>query len=273
MKTTKPCTLAFILLLAASSMLSTSAQSIPKPAVPEFIIETVISPYDVAPTTITTIDPYTGKETVTTQPGYHVENKTTLLKIKNQPFSSFDIQENNQSWTINLFYDIRFKGHYTEDWRYYRLYNGSSDGNLRQGSSSGYTVVVLDSYLPQEGKMDFQVEALIGYEHGVCLPFSTPRVIEGKTSGWSQIQTAEIKDSKVIATPTFPPCTQPPITQTPTEPASPTQAPIETPAQAIAQNTIDLGLSWEQIIIVAMAVAIAVLAVGLIVLKRRQYGK
>jgi hypothetical protein len=73
MKTTKHLALALILLLATSSMLwveSVSAQSIPKPSVPEFSLKYVDHSYDV-PTTYGT-DPYTGK-TIITQEGYHVQ--------------------------------------------------------------------------------------------------------------------------------------------------------------------------------------------------------
>ena len=81
------------------------AQSIPKPSVPEFTIETVSRPYDVPPATTTATDPYTGKQTTTTQPGYHVENKTIEAVIKNSLGTSY--------------YNFRYKGHYTQDWSYF----------------------------------------------------------------------------------------------------------------------------------------------------------
>jgi hypothetical protein len=166
--------LLLVVILAVSSLMiveSASAQSIAKPSVPVFTIETVSFPYDV-PTTHS-IDPYTGKDI--THPGYHVENKTIEIRIKNQSFSG------------PIFYNIRFKGHFSQDWAYYRLHNGSSDGNLMQDNNVAYTLVPIDAYLPSEGLVDFQIEALTGYEHGISEPFGTPRVITGETSGWSNI--------------------------------------------------------------------------------------
>jgi hypothetical protein len=182
---------------------SAFAQSITKPSIPEFTIETVSSPYDVPPTTTTTIDPYTGKETVTTQPGYHVDNKTTQIRIKNQPFTPYHLQINDKNWTINFFYNIRLKGHFSQNWGYYRLYNGSSDGNLVQDYDSKYTVVLIDSYLPSEGQMDFQIEALIGYEQGIVTYPGAPgaaRVITGETSGWSNTQTITVSETSSTST-------------------------------------------------------------------------
>jgi len=172
--------------------------SISKPSVPEFAIETVSFPYDAPPTTTTTIDPYTGKETVTTQPGYHVENKTTQIRIKNQPFTPYQAEIDGVTWTINFFYNIRLKGHFSEEWRYYRYYNGSTDGNLRQSYDSEYTLVPIDDYLPTEGQVDFQIEALIGYEQGIVTVPGAPgtaRIITGESSSWSSTQTLTIPAS------------------------------------------------------------------------------
>jgi hypothetical protein len=203
--------LAFVLTLVVSSLImveSASAQTIPKPSVPVFTIETVSFPYDVPPTTTTAIDPYTGKETVTTQPGYHVENKTTEIRIKNQSFNG------------PVFYNIRLKGHFSQDWGYYRYHNGSSDGNLMQDNNVAYTLVPIDAYLPSEGQVDFQIEALTGYEHGISEPFGTPRVITGETSGWSNIQTLTIPDGTITisASPNPTPTSTENPTPTPTIP-------------------------------------------------------
>ncbi|MCL5876513.1 MAG: hypothetical protein M1540_01715, partial [Candidatus Bathyarchaeota archaeon] len=85
---TKTIALALILVLATSSLImvgSSSEQTIPKPSIPEFTLKYVDLSYDVPVTT--SIDQYTGK-TVTIQ-GYHVENRTIQLTIKNQPFTSY----------------------------------------------------------------------------------------------------------------------------------------------------------------------------------------
>ena len=227
-------------LLALSSLVmvgSVFAQSVPNPSVPEFTIKIVSAPYDVPPSTTTTIDPYTGEKIVTTQPGYHVENETTQIWIKNQPFTAYQIYENDVNWTINLFYNIRLKGHFSQEWGYYRLYNGSTDGNLRQDYDSEYTVVAIDSYLPSEGKVDFQIEALIGYEQGIVTVPGVPgtqRIITGESSGWSETQTLTIEASQT-------PSPEPTISPTPTP------APHETPEPT--EQEVILGLVFMVAII------------------------
>ena len=79
--------LLLVVILAVSSLMmveSAFAQSIPKPSVPEFTVKIVAQPYDV-PTT-TSIDSYSGKEII--HQGYHVENKSIEVKIKNQALQS-----------------------------------------------------------------------------------------------------------------------------------------------------------------------------------------
>ena len=83
-------------LLAFSSLSVVSsvfAQSIPKPSVPEFTLKYIDNSYDVPPSTTTTIDQYTGKEIVTTTPGYHVENKSIEITITNQPLLLIPIRK------------------------------------------------------------------------------------------------------------------------------------------------------------------------------------
>lgn len=232
-------------LLLSTMIVLCTASSIPKPAVPEFTVQLVVHPYDVPPTITTTIDQYTGKETTIAHPGYHVENKTTEIRIKNQPFTPYLIRENDASWTINLFYNIHIKGHFSQNWGYYHLYNGSSDGNLVQDYNSEYTVVPIDSYLPTEGEIDFQVESLIGYEHGVnTVPGvpGTPRVITGEASGWSETQTITIPAS----------------TQSPENSSSPTSTPNQT------SQTLQLAA------IIGTIIAIVVVSAALLIYSKKR---
>ena len=81
-RTSKGFSLLLFCILAVSSLLiiqCADAQSIPKPSVPDFTLRIVAHPYDVAQTT--TVDPYTGK-TITTEYGYHIENKSIEVTIK-----------------------------------------------------------------------------------------------------------------------------------------------------------------------------------------------
>src|SRR3972149_2373794 len=92
----KKISLLLILALTASSLTAVkgvSVESIPKPSAPEFTVKIVSYPYDVPPKTTTTIDQYTGKETTTTTPGYHVENKSIEVAIKNPQFAPIKITE------------------------------------------------------------------------------------------------------------------------------------------------------------------------------------
>ena len=112
----KVVSLIVIVVLAASGLLVVAAPAraaVPVPSVPEFTLKLASYPYDVAPTTYT--DPYTGKTTITNY-GYHSENISVVLTIKNQPFiSTLDASGNYTS----LYYNVRFKGHFVDDWKYY----------------------------------------------------------------------------------------------------------------------------------------------------------
>jgi hypothetical protein len=182
------------------------------------------------------------------------------VKIKNQPFTPYEIQDSyGNNWTINFFYNIRIKGHFSEDW--IELYN-PSDGYLTP-SDSQYTTI---SYvwggdadtvmgtkmikLPAGGQVDFQVEAMIGYVSRSGDPPWYSWVFTGETSGWSSTQTITIGESQ---TPTPSPATTP----TPTAPnMGPTSAPTQEPA-----------LTPEQLgVIIGAAVAAAVIAVSLVLL-------
>jgi len=208
--------LLLIVVLAVSSLIAIkpapAEASIPKPSVPEFTVKLVAHPYDV-PTTYST-DPYTGENM--THEGYHVENKSIEVSIKNQPFTPYEIQENENNWTINFHYNIRIKGHFSEDWS--ELYR-ASDGYPTQ-SDSQYTIIsyalgentdtILGTKMikfPAGAQVDFQVEAMIGYVsrkwvgNGNYGPFSVPWVFTGETSGWSNTQTLTINASAPITTP------------------------------------------------------------------------
>jgi hypothetical protein len=127
-----------------------------KPAAPTFTVQEICQPYDVPPTTTTTIDPYTGEKTTITYPGYHVENKTTYIVIKNQPFTSYT---NDKGQWVALLYEYSYKGHYASEGNWigsYPQYFGQAD--------SEYTMIPFKglSVLPSGGQMDIRVRALIG---------------------------------------------------------------------------------------------------------------
>jgi hypothetical protein len=253
MKTTKRYTLALIFLLAASSMLwieSASAQSIPKPLVPEFTIKQVDRSYDVAPSAST--NPYTGEPT--TSPGYHVQKLSIEVTIKNQPFTPTTVNGN----TTGLFYNIEAKAdkpHYVSGADNYNQYAIGA-------SSDNYTVVTV--YLGNgEGgtweispgtQVEFRVQAVIGYSNFIwgsgLLPSGSDFTLLS-AGDWSSTQTITIGEGNATPDPTG------------------TQVPAETPTQAITEHSVAFGLSWEQIVIAVMVAAIIVLTVSIAVIWRK----
>lgn len=175
----KSSTLILIFILAASSliMVETACAQITKPSVPEFTVEYVNHPFDISPTS--TIDPYTGK-TVITQEGGTFDNMSVEFKIKNQPFTSYLDASGN--WT-SLYYNIRFKGHYESEWKYYPVnptdygsaahptdpvQTGARGSGYINASPSDYTVISLPNWrltVPAGGQVDSQVQALIGHDN------------------------------------------------------------------------------------------------------------
>jgi len=206
--------------LAVSSV---SAQAGYKPSVPQISsIKLVDSSYDVPPSTTTTVDQYTGKETTTTTPGYHINQKSIEVTIKNQPFTPY-IDESTKDPAygpngkeFNLYYRVQAKGHFGENWRDF--------GELYViQSNSGYTVV--SSAIIGEDKivnydagsqLDFRVQASVGYKYNelsgrLFVPYSGPVwvVAPAEYSDWSRVQTFTIPVSLPSQTVTLPPSTIP----------------------------------------------------------------
>ncbi len=102
-RTSKNFSVLLFVILAVSSIImieSASAQSIPKPSIPQFTVK--FAPDDV---NTTTTDPYTGVNTTTTQ------NFSTInLTITNQQYSY------SNGSTFNIYYNIRVKGHFETSW-------------------------------------------------------------------------------------------------------------------------------------------------------------
>jgi hypothetical protein len=250
----KRATLLLITVLAVSSLIvfsSAFAQAIPKPSVPEFNVKLIDSSYVIPETT--TIDPYTGQ--TVTHPSQHVEARTIEIRIKNVPFTPFEIENGSNTYSVGFFYNVRWKGHFEEEW--HEVYNPNVNGFLgrdsgietvfsRQGeysSTEGLKLYYqgLIATFPPDAQVDFQVEAMIGYiHHVVAIPFSAD-VFEGETSGWSATQTITISESQTL-TPS------PASTPTPTPPNfGPTSSP--SPEPALTQEQL------ETVIIVAIAAA------------------
>jgi len=177
-------TLALILILTASSiiMVQSASASVPKPSVPEFTVRYVDHSYEVP--AIYDTDPYTGK-TVLTQAGYHVQNSSVEVIIKNQPYTSYRNENGSLVW---LYYRIVFKGHF-ESWDIENWDSGAINRKIYDYYPTGYCVPSSESEntviaygfagnngtdtaykyshnlgnVSIGGRVDFRVQAIIGY--------------------------------------------------------------------------------------------------------------
>ncbi|MCW4024662.1 MAG: hypothetical protein NWF01_06460 [Candidatus Bathyarchaeota archaeon] len=262
----KSLAVALIVVLTASSLIliKPSEAAIPKPSVPEFTLEFADHSYDVAPTTTTTIDPFTGQEvTITTQNGYHVDGNGIDVIIRNQPVSSYE-----DSQELKLYYNVRFKGHFAEDiWTNWKtpLETGSikyknspilaSDSDETIITVTFSTLATITSPLPAGAQIDFKVEAFIGYRE----VRGTAVVYIGENSGYSSIQTITVGDPASI-TPT----------PTPTALSTPTFSSLnsETPNNQDNNQTLSFGgLDSVQIAVIVLGVIVAVVVLGVFLRK------
>lgn len=204
--------LLLVLILTVSSLIvvKLARTSITKPSVPEFSVKLVDSSYDL-PTTYS-IDPYTGENV--THPGRHVENKTIEVTIKNQPFVPY--YDASSGWNISFYYNVRIKGHYSENWTELYLVEDVPTQSYSECTVLSYALVGENTYIlgdkiiefPAGAQVDFQAGAMIGYIHRVFNPNATnqlemyPYYFTGETSGWSETRTITILTSTSTTTPT-----------------------------------------------------------------------
>jgi hypothetical protein len=169
-------------------------QSTPNPSVPEFSLKYVNHPFSV-----TVTDPYTGETTT-----HNNDNKTIEVIIKNQPFSS-SVNGVNHA----LFYNIRIKGHFEDNWEtlyYYQNYTDAMEFKPRlfpSNTTSQYTTCILmaNDY-PDNAQIDVQVSAVTMYDGYMKISYSRPFMepeygigwghILDKTTDWSNTQTITI---------------------------------------------------------------------------------
>lgn len=255
---------------------------------PEFTLKFVAHSSD-TPTTYS-IDPFTGVNV--THSGSHSEWTTLDVTIKNQPFSPYS-DPSSATGMINFFYNIRVKGHFSDNW--IELYR-ASDGYPIQDSGSKYTVVSysvgttggdLDSgqrMVHVYGQVDFQVEAMVGWVSRVLNPNAAgqldmyPWRFTGEVSGWSSTQTlifdgsAPTETASSSPSPTSPAIVSPTPQNTTISP-SPSSSPLpssqipdstsDSSIQSNTQNTIVLGLDWVQLVVlIALIITVIVLAVA-----------
>lgn len=233
--TRKSLSLIFVILAVSSILIveSASAQSIPKPSVPEFTVKYADHSYDVPSTH--GIDSYTGHN-VTIQEGYHIQNKSMEVIIKNQPFTPYKDGNGN---TLELWYDVRWKGHFGNYWQdtnrstylvasnCISIQNGnnvqllnpnalSSIVSIGFSKNNGSSYTSNDDYafymgdISSGGEVDFQVQAFIGYYTQEPISYQYPRfmdqptyynIFHGESSGWSNTQTITIPETSTSTSP------------------------------------------------------------------------
>jgi hypothetical protein len=164
---------------------SATAQAGYKPSVPQFTVKLIDTSYDIPPSSTTTIDPYTGKETTTTTPGYHVDQKSIEVTIKNQPFKPYTDAD---GYEHILCYAIHVKGHFSDVWTRF------NDQSLIIQTNSSYTTVLRVVPYAAGFQVDFKVEIRIGYTRYRDIP---EFVVEA--TSWSDIQTFTIPEKPSLS--------------------------------------------------------------------------
>ena len=149
---------------------SVSAQTMPRPSVPEFTAKVV--------------------------------DTTLEVTIKNQPLTPYE----NGSYP-NLYYMFRFKDNNTMigQWDYDPMYYvlPSTYGGYHKASDSDFTTVSLSLEGKQfpSGQIDIQVIALIGNQYPTNEQNGTVYAFEGETSDWTAHQYIAISSSSSSPTP------------------------------------------------------------------------
>jgi len=228
-------TLTFLLFLVSvtpSLLLSQSAyaQSPTKPSIPSFSLALTSHSYDVPNSTNITLDEDTGKTTVETYPGYHVENRTIDIIIQNQPFTP---QTKAYYYNINLYYEVRFKEHLDANWTELYHYDEAAN-NLQVASNAPYTVISIPQNYGSAALVDFQVEAVNATQLAVNPGSKTLLTYwRYEESGWSDIQSINLADGSVVITPYINPTATPDLNAWPLPSSDPVSAAPEFPLSAI----------------------------------------
>jgi hypothetical protein len=261
--------LTFLVASVFLTLLPQSDGALTKPSVPEFSVKLTTHVFDVPASSST--DQFTGQ--TTTIPGIHHEYQTIDLIIKNQPFTPY-VAENTNGNTLNLVYNIRYKGPYAENWTLlygdvnYQIQNYTSPNTLVSLALTDdfgtYGLKVLNIPKNTTTVVDFQVQALIGTWHRVPVMFGGFR-FEGEAGDWSGTQAVSIDGaSSNVQTPTVVP------TQAPK--ASPTATSTSTsyPTQSETQRDSVRGFDWQSVVIAVLAVLVIVLVFAMVLQRKNR---
>jgi hypothetical protein len=249
------------------------AQSTPKPSIPEFTLSFDKHSSDIPATY--TIDPYTGQQQVSS-PAKHYDWQTINVTIRNQPFTPYKLTIGTNIVDASLYYNVRFKGAFENDWgyfdpTYYEVQDksrsvttitflvGANGPNGESGEGDPRFLERLSA--DTGGQVDFQVEALSGYVQSGSLGKSpasyfdvwTPGTFSGTESGWSDTQTITIpSDTGSILT-----------TPKPTMPFIPITPPS---INSNGSTQITIQLSSTNLLLLVGIISVVVLAVVTVIL-------
>ncbi len=257
MRKTQSLILMFVLALSSLLIIQVADAQVSKPSVPHFTLQLGSHPYDVPPVTYT--DPYTGKTSIVSA-GCQVKNESIEVMITNPPFTSTIDASGNYT---HLYYNVQFKGHYTDKWL--------SAASYYNVTGTAYTVVSFSiekefGTVTRGGAVDVQVRAQIGHMDRMrwdsILPESMQyyQLFAGETGEWSSTQTITVGEP-ATANPTVSPTSPPQPTQNPTATTAPTQN--TAPMQPGTQTDVTFGVDPSTVVLV---VAVAVLAVAVVLL-------
>ncbi len=128
------------------------------------------------------------------------DEKAIEVTIDNQEF--FPYYDASSGWNISLFYNVRIKDHSEQNWTaLYRTEDvpveSSTDQTvlsypLTDDNSSEYVLGDVMRKFPNGSRVDFQVEAMIGYIHRVQQGNFAPYYFVGQESDWSNTRTLAI---------------------------------------------------------------------------------
>jgi hypothetical protein len=206
------------------------------------------------------------------------------VTIQNQAFTPYTITDaDGFNQTINLYYKVRSKGHFEEQWTQPKegIYQIADYGAKKT------TFYLYPDTTPANGQIDFQAQASIGYTYwkpnpnvGNTFAFGFT-YFSGRDSNWSETQTITINDPNgganhyyqlpegLQSTACIEPTPQTPTLPPPTTPTSPAQNPTTTPTQAISGTDVELAANWENTTIILLCITALVSAVSLQFLHER----
>lgn len=258
--------ISFCLVLSGLIMVTTKPTIVQaannKLTAPEFSVKLVSHPYDVPTTTTEWVDPYTGEKTTTTNQGYHVENRSIEITIKNRPFTP---RTNADGIELNPYYRVQVKGSFSEEWKDFQIESNQTTHytlcNVVNQSNSEDTFLSGPGDYPDGSKLDFRVQLIHGYLYDVLagrpiLPLYD--LVADEESDWS-IQTISINTE--TASPTTPSTTTtispPPQTET-----TPEDTNNNNQTQPIELTTTIILLIGVIALIIGSVIALSVLIIA-----------